>query len=712
MKRRLLLPGPLLIAVVVYAVVLSSVVIGLAHRQPWLGLGLAYDEELDAAVVRSATGPAEAIPVGAALTDISAGTDRMRLEARDFIPETDGVLETYDVYDAFRRRQSALAEIQAAPEVVFTDNEGREWRVKPEAGRPLADLPVAFWVQLAVGVIAWLIAGGVWVFRRDDLSAWYLLLSGWSTAVFSPMAGIYSTRELAMPGGLFGVLSDLNFMGGSIFAGTLVALLLCYPRQVGPRWIGVAAVGAQLAWFAAQQAGVFESMIFARRMLVMVALAATFGLSWWQWRLTRRDPVGRAALRWFLLSWVVGSGVFCMLILMPQMFGIDTSAVQGYAFLLFVLVYVGLAFGILRYRLFGLDEWWARIMTWMGALALLVVLDLLFLLQLQLSSGMSLSLSLLLCGLVWLPLRGYMSNRFLGRAKTDSANVFKAVVDVALTPRADEREVLWRKCLQEKFDPLRIEPAEGCTEDTVIEDSGLALVVPATGDIGALRMEYARGGRALFTAKDVQAAGELTGMLRHVIESRTSYEQGVKVERGRIARDIHDNIGAQLLSALHSREENKREEVLRGALADLRGIINDASNPDLSVEEALGDLRYETAGRLSAGGVELDWCVEDTAGAGGLPAKVLHVLRPLVREAASNILKHAGAKNVRVRIRREAQELVVSVEDDGKGFDPAAVRRGNGLANMEARLAAVGGRAGWTAGADGTGAKVGFHFPL
>lgn len=713
MKRGLLLPGPLLIGVFAYALILSAGVLWMAHRQPWLGLDLSYDVSAEAAIVRSAEGPSAAVPVGTAITHVSAQGKSMRLQARDFIPETDGVLETYDVYDAFLARQSELAALQAAKEVVLTDTQGREWLVAPESQRPLTALPAAFWVQLAVGVIAWLISGGVWVFRRDDLSAWYLLLSGWSTAVFSPMAGIYSTRELAMPGGLFRVLSDLNFMGGSIFVGTLVALLLCYPRQVGPRWLGVAAVGVQLAWFSAQQVGVFESMIFARRMLVMVAMAATFGLSWWQWRMTRRDPVGRAALRWFLLSWVLGSGVFCLLILMPQMFGIDTSGVQGYAFLLFVLVYVGLAFGILRFRLFGLDEWWARIMTWMAALTLLVVLDLLFLLQLHLSSGMSMSLSLLICGLVWLPLRGFMTNWLLGgRKKADAANVFKAVVDVALTPRAEEREALWKACLQEKFDPLRIDAAGKAGTEPALEDSGLALVVPSTGDIGALRLEYARGGRALFTTRDVEAAKELAGMLRHVIESRTAYEHGVKVERGRIARDIHDNIGAQLLSALHSREETKREEVLRGAISDLRGIINDASNPELSVEEALADLRHETAGRLEAGGLALDWRVEDARGGAGLPAKLLHALRPLIREATSNILKHAGAKTVRVLIRRDASGVSVAVEDDGTGFDPRAVRRGNGLANMEARAAAAGGGVSWSKGDDGRGARAVFHFPF
>jgi signal transduction histidine kinase len=526
------------------------------------------------------------------------------------------------------------------------------------------------------------------------------------------MAAIYSTRELAMPGPLFRLLSDLNFMGGSIFAGTMVALLLCYPRRVGPSWLGAVAVLSQLVWFAAQQVDVFDSMILARRVLVMAAVAATFGLSWWQWRMTREDPVGRAALRWFLLSWVVVSGVFALLILLPQMFGFDTTGVQAYSFLMFVLVYVGLGFGILRYRLFGLDEWWAKIITWMAAVALLVVLDLLFLLQMHLSSGMSLSLSLLICGLLWLPLRGFLTEHLLGRAGGDNRNAFKAVVDVALAPHAEDHEALWRQCLRGRFNPLRIESVESAGQEPELDELGRFLLMPAVGKLGALRLDYARGGRALFTKRDLEAARELMGMLRHVIDSRQAYEKGVRVERVRIARDIHDNIGAQLLSALHSREEGRRDEVLRGALADLRGIINDASNPELAVEEALGDLRYETSGRLAAAGLELEWRVADGMDGAGMSPRLLNALRALVREAASNILKHARAKKVRVMISKGADEWVVVIEDDGAGFDPAAVRRGNGLTNMESRVAELGGRVEWQAGEGGGGARVVFRLPV
>src|SRR3546814_18437179 len=114
------------------------------------------------------------------------------------------------------------------------------------------------------------------------------------------------------------------------------------------------------------------------------------------------------------------------------MFGIDTSAMQGYGFLLFIPVYAGLAFGILRYRLFDLGEWWARTMAWLLSLFLLILLDLLFLLVLQLSPGLSIGLALLLCGLVWLPVRAWLWTRIAVRTGGDTPGRFTRLLERGL----------------------------------------------------------------------------------------------------------------------------------------------------------------------------------------------------------------------------------------------------------------------------------------
>ena len=67
-------------------------------------------------------------------------------------------------------------------------------------------------------------------------------------------------------------------------------------------------------------------------------------------------------------------------------------------------------------------------------------------------------------------------------------------------------------------------------------------------------------------------------------------------------------------------------------------------------------------------------------------------LRSLVREAASNVIKHARATTVRVAIRLDDHHLWVEVEDNGCGLRPETSPAGNGLANLRARMASLGGR--------------------
>ena len=599
---------------------------------------------------------------------------------------------TYAVYRRFLERQDRLARIQASGKAELTGGEGERLAIKPDlAGRPWSSLPVEFWVQVAVGLVAWLVAAAVFAFRPRETSARYLLLSGAATLVFAPAAALYTTRELALPGTLFRWTNDLNFLGGSLFAASLVSLLLYYPRKIAPRWVGVMVVLVYLTWWVAQQAGAFEDMTQARRLLVLIGVAATFGLSAVQWFLTRRDAVARAALQWFLLSWVLCSGVFGIFILLPQLFGIDTSPLQGYAFLLFLLVYVGLAFGILRYRLFQLGDWWRRVIFWLAGVLLLVGFDLAFLLGLRLSTTMALSLSLLICGMIWLPLRSWVWRRFGGRRAITRQDLFSRVVDVALTPPGnDDKEVRWHELLVSIFDPLSTHPADGAPGRVTVAHDGSAMVVPAVEGISALRLDHAHGGRRLFRPEDAATAEEMVAMLGHASASRGAFEQGAAKERGRIARDIHDNIGAHLLAALHSQTPDEKDERIRDAVSDLRDVINNARRSELSLDEALARLRLETAERLEDAGIHLKW----TSSPDDSPPPDrtwIPELRSVVREAVSNVIRHSGARNVTVSVHNTDGTLVLELTDDGRGFDPVSMRPGQGLANMRGRVLALGG---------------------
>ena len=681
-------PLMLLILAVALGVGLIMVVTFLARRPPWLGLKLRPAESGAGAVVLASEGPSAEIPEGAVITGVADALHHIGLSRLDLTTEPDGTLGDYATYGRFLERQDRLASIQSSAQVLLTTADGRRFVVHPQlAGRPLTDLPPDFWVQCLVGLIAWLVSVAVFAFRPGEASARYLLLSGASTLLFAPAAAVYTTRELAVSGGLLQWASDLNFLGGSLFTASFVGLLLVYPRRIGPAWLGPAVVALFAGWFVAQQIGIFESMTFARRFLVMLGVAATFALAAWHWRVSARDPLARAKLQWFLLSWVVGTSAFALFILLPQTFGVDTSPIQGYAFSLFLLVYGGLAMGILRYRLFELGDWWRRVIFWVLTVLLLVLLDLFFLFSLQLSKGTSLAAALLVCGLVWIPVRAWLWHRFAdwteGRKASD---LFRRVMDVAVTRADPDRARGWRDLMAAVFEPLEIESAPRPDGSGVaLHDNGLTLELPAIGPLSGLRLCYARGGRSLFRPRDAALAGELVYMLEHGFKSLDAYREGVLEERGRIARDVHDNIGADLLSALHSPDADSKDVKIRETLADLRQVMNESPDHAASVAEVLADLRVETARRLEAVGMRLCWQL-DGLGDSENARPVAHALRSIIREAVSNAIRHSGANELAVSVKPEGDGLRMEMRDDGCGFPVAEAVEGNGLANMRKRL--------------------------
>jgi signal transduction histidine kinase len=680
-------PVTILAGAIVLGLALVASVLMLALAQPWLGLEFTVGKD-GTAVVVSASGPGKDVPLGTQVAKITGGADAMALEPLDLTIEPDGVIEDYDTYRQFIARQDRLARIQEAAEVFLTTHDGRVFTVKPD-GRPLGALPADFWVGLAVGLVAWLVSAAVFAFRPDSGAARYLLLSGVATLIFSPAAVIYTTRELAVDGTVFRWASDLNFFGGSLFAASFVALLLHYPRRLAPAWVGLGVVCLYVIWFVAQQAGVFESKIFARRFLVLVGVAATFVLAGVHWFGTRRDPVGRAALQWFLLSWVLGTGLFALFILLPQTFGVDTTPVQGYAFLLFLLVYGGLAFGILHYRLFELGDWWRRIVVWTVSVLLLILLDLFFLFGLHFSTGASLALSLVIAGVIWLPFRAWVWGRFATRQERHLGDIFSRVMDIALRPAfGNGRQQPWEELLASVFDPLNITAMQDSVSSVVIDRDGLLMSVPGVGSIPALRLEYARGGRGLFTPRDAELAMEMVTMLDHGMKSSSAYGKGVEEERARIARDIHDNIGAQLLAALHGKDAASKDVKIRETLADLRDVINNASTHHLAIDEMLAELRIETADRLASAGVELEWTSEAGESLHPGPA-VAHALRSIVREAVSNVIRHSGAGRVAISVRCQPGWLAFDITDNGAGFDPQSIQDGHGISNIQARLSGL-----------------------
>ena len=187
--------------------------------------------------------------------------------------------------------------------------------------------------------------------------------------------------------------------------------------------------------------------------------------------------------------------------------------------------------------------------------------------------------------------------------------------------------------------------------------------------------------------------------------------QATLAERERIYGDLHDDIGARLLGMIHTAESPEQADRARAVLQDLRDVVTRSRGTPGSLTDTLADIRHETGQRLAAAGIELSWEIADELPDPQLDtARALHLHR-IVREAISNVIRHACARRVRVRVKALGSKLVLDLTDDGGGRETANVSIGRGLDNMRERAAELAGDIDWKEGTEG-GTKVLLTMPL
>ncbi len=549
--------------------------------------------------------------------------------------------------------------------------------------------PLVFWWQAGVGNGALAISGWVWSLRPGDLAARLFFVSGIATFFFTLSPAYASIDNVAYIDGLRTTISLLNGGGASLFGMSMIALFLVYPVKL-PHWrfwaltafafFGLATIfvlRGSIIPFASMDAVTLSEML-----VIFAALIAQYVLS-------RGDPKARAVLIWLGGAVIIGAGAFISLVSAPRTLGFPPILDPRLAFGFFLIIYIGCAAGLVRYRLFELGEWAYRALFYVLAAALLLVLDAFLILTLPLDPGPALAVSVIILSLVYLPFRDRIGRMLLRRGNLDDQQLFREVTHTAFAPKGRRAEQ-WQRSLATVFKPLEIVEIENAGSDPVIRDEGLALYMPKLAEGSALELRYPWNGQGLFGPAQVRTARLLVDLMQRAEESRAAYERGASEERSRIAQDMHDNIGAQLMGALHSRDARRKDAMIRESLTDLRNIINNTPAEGGQLADVLADLRAETSERMAAADIQLDWPV-DLEACATLSPEAGHALRSLIREAVSNTIRHSRAQSFAFALTATDGRIDIVVIDDGVGFDPGKSHAGHGLEHMQNRARALGG---------------------
>ena len=210
--------------------------------------------------------------------------------------------------------------------------------------------------------------------------------------------------------------------------------------------------------------------------------------------------------------------------------------------------------------------------------------------------------------------------------------------------------------------------------------TALALGIAVLGFwlFGRFRMRYQRAEQA---RKELLQQQELEQLQREVkLNELRSMIEGQEAERRRIAKDLHDDLGGLLttvkanvghirpeLVAVDSPSLVQAENLIDRACSEVRRIVYNMMPQTLSLSGLSGTLE-DIAAQLISQGLDCDLEISGEPEAALDDAQQSMVLR-IVQELCQNISKHAEADQVLIQLLRQQQQLLLIVEDNGKGFN-------------------------------------------
>lgn len=245
--------------------------------------------------------------------------------------------------------------------------------------------------------------------------------------------------------------------------------------------------------------------------------------------------------------------------------------------------------------------------------------------------------------------------------------------------------------------------------------------------IGVLHVQSAQ--LNAFDESDVTVLQSLAQQASIAIENARLYEQAQEVatleERQRLARELHDSVtqalyGVTLYAEAATRTLSRGDadramehlqimrETAQEALREMRLLIFELRPPLLEQEGLVQALRARLEAVEGRAGLQVRL---DTEGEIHLPSPIEKELYRIAQETLNNVLKHAQAQSVNVRLAQDADAVTLVVMDDGVGFDTGISRRGMGLPGIEERVRLLSGTLELDS-ALGRGTRVRVSIPL
>ncbi|MFT3665601.1 sensor histidine kinase [Piscinibacter sp.] len=596
------------------------------------------------------------------------------------------------------RLHAALDGLLTQPAVQFVFAGGRSAYVQT-APRGFGGLPVVYWLLGALALAVYLVGMIVLLAKPNGRNLLYALITLCQAGNLLFIA-IESTADLALP--LLVARLDLPLrVGFDLFS----AAAIVHAAAVHPRRLPGATAIAAAAWLfaAALTAGVSTGRVPLGWWWVQIAVVAyglaMVGLMSWSYQI-EPHPLATVLRRIGIVTvatWVLLTASIAAAITYP---GVH----HNIASIGSTLWYVFFASLIVLIPFLSRSQQVMREFSMLAAVSTVTTsLDLLFIAVFSLGPFASLTLALFISLAAYSGARQWVLNQLLGSKVLTTERMFEQLYRIAreVEARPERTGMLLSELLRDLFEPMEVLLSERRVGATRVSSDGSTLVlpVPALGGEsapprGAIVLRFAHRGRRLFTFEDARLTARVVEQLRRAVAFDKAVEQGRSEERARIAQDLHDDIGARLLTLMYKAQSREMEEYVRHTLQDLKTLTRGLAAANHSLSHAAAEWKADLSQRLTAAHVQLDW-VFDADKEVMLSVVQWSALTRVLRELVSNAIAHAKATRVEVSLVLRKDRLELQILDNGEGRNPRAWAHGLGLGGVRKRVKQLGGEVEW-----------------
>jgi signal transduction histidine kinase len=597
-----------------------------------------------------------------------------------------------------RAQHDALGAALHSGGASFFDRSGATQRVEA-APRGAAGLGWMFWLLATLALLLYLVTMVVLLARPEARNALFALMALSQVGNLLFLATL-STPSLGWPAGFMRWEHDLRTGFDLVTAAALVHVTNLHPRLLaGGAWRSAAVwLTAAVVAVLVTQNVVVHAWWWTQAALLAGAAAAIAQLAWMQ----RHQP-HPLALQLLRFS-TVATGTLLLLSLTVAALGPVQDARAQAASIGSAVWVVFLASMLLMLPFLARTQQLMREFSLLaGVSTVATALDLLFVALFSLGNFASLTLALFISLALYAGVRQWLLARMSSRQRLTTERMFEHLYRIAREAQAQPRGVSdpLAGLLRELFEPLNVQTVARRIVRARVVAEGASLVVPvpefgtAAGTApDAIVLGFADRGRRLFNEDDARLADRIVEQIARAVAYDQAVERGRTEERVRLAQDLHDDIGARLLTLMYRAPTPEMEDYLRHTLKDLKTLTRGLAAPSHKLSHAVAEWKADLQQRVAAADCQLAWAFAYERDF-ELSVVQWSAVTRVLRELVSNALAHAQAARIEVQASVGAGVLMLSVIDDGVGRQPEAWSHGLGLGGVRKRVKQLGGEVAW-----------------